>query len=112
MGGRGAGGGGKGGGGGGIAKVDADKLNIEIETTDWSTNAVADYKSQIKSGKKIMPVGVDKTNPSRVVDGNHRAAAYKELGRKVPVMKIDRVKFIQDAAKYGERTAFQMQGWK
>ena len=116
MGGRGAGGGGKGGGGGGgegetraLSSLDS----IEVSDEKWSKDTVDNYKQKIKRKEKIMPILVDKNNPSHVVDGAHRATAYKALGyKRVPVFKVNRVKFLTDAAKNGELKALQMQGWK
>jgi hypothetical protein len=44
---------------------------------------------KIKYGNEVIPVFVDKEYPSFIVDGNHRAEAYRRLGKPIPTVKID-----------------------
>lgn len=68
-----------------ILKVPAKKLKIDVH----KKSIVKKYIKRIKDGETLTPSFVSKTDLSRVVDGNHRAAAYRELNLPVPVVKVD-----------------------
>ncbi len=45
------------------------------------------YMKLIQSGEKLDPVRIRPSDPLyRVIDGNHRAAAYKKLGMDIPTV--------------------------
>jgi hypothetical protein len=74
-----------------VHSVSASKL--EINVTKEST--VSDYVKKIKAGQKLTPVFVSKDPESgkmtNIVDGNHRAAAYKKLKMPIPVLVVNRL---------------------
>jgi hypothetical protein len=53
-----------------------------------------------------MPVLVDEADPTHIVDGNHRAQAYLELGQQPPVVPINRRDFIEGAFAGGSEEAY------
>lgn len=78
-----------------VKEVAPSSLKIEVHSKD----VVHQYVERIQAGEKLTPVFVSKTDSSRVVDGNHRAAAYKKLKMDVPVFKVDRLEALN---KMGE----------
>jgi len=56
----------------------------EFDIQPTSKKTIKMYKAQIKAGEYVEPPIVDITDKSVILDGNHRAAAYKELGLPVP----------------------------
>ena len=78
-----------------IISVPAKKLNIDV----YRKSIVKKYVERIKNGETFTPSFVSKDDLSRVVDGNHRAAAYKELGMPVPVVKVDPADALTKMAK-------------
>lgn len=78
-----------------VKEVAPSSLKIEVHSKD----VVNQYVERIQAGEKLTPVFVSKTDSSRVVDGNHRAAAYKKLKMDVPVFKVDRLEALN---KMGE----------
>lgn len=82
-----------------VIHIPAKKLDINIEDTDFARKIVEERKKEIKSGKKLIPIFVNKEDPSWIVDGNHRAKAYQELGLTVPIIKVDRIKTLLTLAK-------------
>ena len=68
-----------------IFKIPAKKLNIDVHRK----SIVKKYVERIRDGEILTPSFVSKYDLSRVVDGNHRAAAYRELGKDVPVVKVN-----------------------
>jgi len=79
-----------------VRKVDPKTLNIQIETTRMaSLETIEEYKNKIRRGEEVTPIFVDKNRPWHIVDGNHRAQAYRELNMKVPIIKVDRDKTLR-----------------
>jgi ParB-like chromosome segregation protein Spo0J len=70
----------------------ASKLKIEV----YKDSIVQKYVKRIKGGEKLTPSFINKKwlDPIglfKIIDGNHRAAAYKQLGKKVPVVFVNRL---------------------
>jgi hypothetical protein len=79
-----------------VLKFPASKLKIDVH----KDSIVQDYVKRIKSGEKLVPSflkknDIDVLGKHRVLDGNHRAAAYRELGKKVPVVYVDRLDMLK-----------------
>lgn len=70
-------------------------LKIDVEDSASDRAGVEMYKSRISRGEKISPVLVDKDDPTHVVDGNHRALAYRELDKSIPTVSVDRKDFMR-----------------
>jgi len=71
--------------------IDADRLLLR---DPFDPSIVEDYKKRIKAGEKLLPVFIDDKVDGRILDGNHRANAYNELGVKVPIVKINRKTYL------------------
>jgi ParB-like chromosome segregation protein Spo0J len=79
-----------------VLKFPASKLKIDVH----KDSIVDDYVRRIKSGEKIVPSflkknDIDVLGKHRILDGNHRAAAYRQLGKKVPVVFVDRLHMLK-----------------
>ena len=85
--------------------VNASDLKIDV----YSDDTVRSYVEKIKQGKTLAPVFVNKDDPSWISDGNHRAAAYRQLDRPVPVTPIDRPDMFQ---KMGTQNMSPMEYFK
>ncbi len=57
----------------------AQDLRISVVNNE----IIQSYMKDIEGGFELDPV---KIRGSRVIDGNHRAAAYKKLGRDIPTI--------------------------
>ncbi len=57
----------------------AQELRINVV----DNHIIRDYMARIERGEPLYPVVV---RGSRVIDGNHRAAAYKKLGLDIPTV--------------------------
>jgi len=87
-------------------------IALKFEETSSAVATVQTIKLLLQSGESILPIAVDKANPSIIVSGTERAQAYKELGyKKIPVVRVDRDQFLDDLADYGEEEALRRQGW-
>lgn len=62
--------------------------SLDISVVD--NEIVQTYKRLIESGQDVLPV-VLKPDGKRIKDGNHRAAAFKLLGRDVPCVSGDQI---------------------
>jgi len=79
----------------GIKTVLPRTVTIQVEDAAFVRNIVNGYKIRIQQGEWIVPIFIDKDNHQRIVDGNHRAQAYKELGMEIPAIYVDRIKTLQ-----------------
>jgi ParB-like chromosome segregation protein Spo0J len=55
--------------------------DLRINVVD--NHIIRDYMERIERGDQLYPVVIRGT---RIVDGNHRAAAYKKLGLDIPTV--------------------------
>ncbi len=55
----------------------------ELRISVVDNHIIRDYMMRISRGERIDPVV---TRGERVIDGNHRAAAYKLLGMDIPTI--------------------------
>lgn len=75
-----------------------DGLVSRTEDTEEARETVSQWKKKIEAGDRT-PVVVDATNHSRVVDGNHRLRAYRELEIVPPVVEVNRIEFLERCGK-------------
>ena len=101
------GGSGSGGSIGVVKTISPSELDL---VEPYSRDVVEKYKTDILAGKNITPVfvsppveGSDKLN---IVDGTHRATAYKELGKSVPIMYVDRINALTTLANMSPEDYF------
>jgi ParB-like chromosome segregation protein Spo0J len=78
-----------------ILKMHPKKLVIDV----FDDAIVRKYVRRLEKGEKLTPSFVNQLDKSRLVDGNHRAAAYRELGKRVPVVLVDRLDMLQKMGK-------------
>lgn len=87
-------------------------MSLATAETTSAVAAVETYKLAIQNNESILPVIVDKSNPSRIVSGAERAQAYSELGyNEIPVIRVNYQQFLDDLIEYGEEQALLNQGW-
>lgn len=73
--------------------IDYQKLKIETEGLSKDKETINFFKNEIKNNQVIPPIFIDQKN-GKIIDGNHRAEAYKELKLKIPIVKINRLDLI------------------
>jgi SPP1 gp7 family putative phage head morphogenesis protein len=78
--------------------LNPNKLNIEVE--DYKSKGIDKetvdfFKKKIQDGETILPVYVEEGNVKHIIDGNHRAAAYRDLGKLIPVVEVPYGKAMQ-----------------
>lgn len=79
----------------GIKTVLPRTVNIQVEDATFVRTIVNEYKTRIRQGEWVVPIFIDKDDHQRIVDGNHRAQAYKELGMEIPAIYVDRIRTLQ-----------------
>jgi ParB-like chromosome segregation protein Spo0J len=62
-----------------ITNIRAQDLRISVV----DNHIIRDYMARIERGDRLKPVMIRGT---RIIDGNHRAAAYKLLGMDIPTI--------------------------
>lgn len=75
-----------------------------VEDTPAARRTIAEWQNRIRSGDRT-PVYIDNSDPSRIVDGNHRFIAYRNEGIEPPVVYVDRIQFLTESAS--PRFSFQ-----
>lgn len=86
-----------------VSFVEPASLNIEV----YDENVVNKYMRSIKtSPSEMVPVFVNREDLSWIVDGNHRAEAYRRLGMKVPVVAADRIETLTSLAVKSPRQVY------
>ncbi len=55
----------------------------ELKISVVDNHIIRDYMARISAGYPVDPVMI---RGARVIDGNHRAAAYKKLGMDIPTI--------------------------
>jgi hypothetical protein len=60
---------------------------------------VVGYMARIRKGEELTPTFVNADDAKWVVDGNHRAEAYRRMGRDSPVVYVDRVDALEKMGK-------------
>jgi ParB-like chromosome segregation protein Spo0J len=63
--------------------VITNKRAQELRISVVDNHIIRDYMARISAGDSINPVMI---RGERVIDGNHRAAAYKLLGMDIPTI--------------------------
>ncbi len=56
----------------------------ELKISVVDNHIIRDYMERISRGDQLCPVVISGT---RIIDGNHRAAAYKKLGMDIPTIQ-------------------------
>lgn len=69
-------------------------LSPELADEDHASG----WLKEIKAGAR-PPVLVDESNLSRIIDGNHKLWVYQKLGIEPPIYKMNRIDFLNGAAK-------------
>ncbi len=60
-----------------------NKRAQELKINVVDNHIIRDYMTRISRGDQLYPVV---TRGTRIIDGNHRAAAYKLLGMDIPTI--------------------------
>jgi len=95
-----------------VRNQSAAMMSIVTPGTTSAVAAVQTYKLAIQNKESILPIVVDKSNPSSIVSGAERAQAYIELGYSdIPVVRVNMDQFLDDLLQYGEEQALLNQGW-
>lgn len=75
-------------------------LKIQIENTPEARAHVEQYVARIKAGEDLGPIVVDRADPARIVDGNHRAAAYALAGKRASdIVEVDPQQWLRAGAE-------------
>ena len=100
-----------GGGSSGSSKKKSNESNTSGAMTDYVKELKPDveydvrvehWKKQIQEGNH-RPILISDKDYSRIIDGNHTLAAYKELGINPPKIYVaDRIEFLNGAADMGD----------
>lgn len=78
-----------------------NQLNIDTEYD----SRVTYWENQIQKGNN-RPILVDADNFSRIIDGNHTAQAYKNLGIVPDIYAMNSVEFLNGASESSDTVEF------